>query len=123
MSKAAYSKIAAGLQSVLDYVNGNTAGAVVHTFEAPDLNVSEVREKTKLSQEMFAATFGVSLGTLRGWEQRRRKPAGTARVLLTLIDRDPVSVLETLTGTKGRVPERGQKRQKRVATGGRRAAG
>jgi putative transcriptional regulator len=96
MSKAAFDKIAAGLRAAIDHANGVDNGSVVHTFEAPDLDVSVVRGKTKLSQEMFAHAFGVSLGTLRGWEQRRRKPAGTARVLLTLIDRDPMLVLKTL---------------------------
>jgi len=36
-------------------------------------------------------TFGVSLGTLRNWEQGRRVPDGPARVLLTLTIRDPVT--------------------------------
>lgn len=106
MSKAAFDKIARGLREALAHVNGEKTGAVVHTFEAPELDVSEVREKTKLSQEKFAAVFGMSLGTLRGWEQRRRRPDGPARVLLTLIDRDPVAVLKTLASTEAKRPRR-----------------
>ena len=48
--------------------------------------------------EDFKLTTGtwVSVGTLRNWEQKRVRPDGPARVLLTVIDRDPVSVLKAL---------------------------
>jgi putative transcriptional regulator len=96
MSKEAFKKIARGLREAIAHVKGEGTGAVVHFAENGD--VSAVREKTELSQEDFARTFGVSLGTLRNWEQGRRSPDGPARVLLTLIDRDPVAVLKTLRG-------------------------
>src|SRR3954454_10157829 len=94
MSNDAFKKIARGLREAIAHVKGEGTGAVVHF--ADDRDVSAVREKTALSQEDFARTFGVSLGTLRNWEQGRRAPDGPARVLLTLIDRDPVAVLKTL---------------------------
>jgi hypothetical protein len=53
------------------------------------------RAKTRYSvyscytQENFARALGISLGTLRQWEQKRRRPTGAARVLLALLDRDP----------------------------------
>ena len=90
-----FDEISAGLREAIAHAKGGT-GLVIHEFRAPDLDVSAVREKTALSQEDFARTFGVSLGTLRNWEQGRRAPDGPARVLLTLIDRDPVAVLKTL---------------------------
>ena len=94
MSNDAFKKIARGLREAIAHVKGEETGAVVHF--ADDGDVSAVRGKTDLSQEEFARTFGVSLGTLRNWEQGRRVPDGPARVLLTLIDRDPVTVLKTL---------------------------
>lgn len=61
------------------------------------LDVRAVRAKTGLSQEQFAETFGVSVATLRNWEQGRRTPEGAARVLLTVIDRDARAVMRALT--------------------------
>jgi putative transcriptional regulator len=65
----------------------------------PDtLDVAAVRNKTGLSQAVFARRIGVSVGTLRNWEQGRRKPQGPARILLALLERNPRIVEETLGG-------------------------
>lgn len=69
-------------------------GLQVHEIEAVD--VAAVRRCTKLSQVAFARRIGVSPGTLRNWEQKRRLPEGPARVLLALIARNPRIVEETL---------------------------
>ena len=68
------------------------------------LDVAAIRARTRdgwrcYSQEQFARAMGVSVGTLRQWEQGRRRPSGPARVLLTLIDRVPTLVQDTLTRT------------------------
>ena len=51
-----------------------------------------VRKRLKMSQTAFAHIFGVSVRTVQEWEQRRRKPAGAARALLQVIDREPEAV-------------------------------
>lgn len=51
----------------------------------------------QLSQEAFAKRFGFTGAAVREWEQGRRKPGRTARVLLTLIDREPEAVARALT--------------------------
>lgn len=66
--------------------------------EFADVDVRAVREKTGLSQVRFAALLGVSVATLRNWEQGRRRPTGPARALLRLVDARPREVLETLHG-------------------------
>jgi putative transcriptional regulator len=88
-----FDDIMEGLREAIAHAKGEKK-LIVHEF--PDLDVAAVRSKTKLSQGDFARTFGVAVGTLRGWEQNRRKPVGPARVLLTLIDREPATVLRTL---------------------------
>ena len=40
--------------------------------------------------------FRVSVGTLRGWEQRRRHPQGAALTLLRVMDREPEAVRRAL---------------------------
>jgi putative transcriptional regulator len=61
-----------------------------------DVDVREIRKALKLSQEQFAARFGIQAGTLRDWEQHRRKPEGPARVLLQVIKKEPEAVSRAL---------------------------
>ena len=48
------------------------------------------------TQRSFAQAIGVSVKTLRNWEQRRRRPTGPALVLLALVQRDPLFVAYVL---------------------------
>jgi putative transcriptional regulator len=45
-----------------------------------------------------ARLIGVSTATLRNWEQGRRQPEGPARVLLSMLARDPGIVTRVLSG-------------------------
>jgi putative transcriptional regulator len=56
-------------------------------------NVSQIREKTGLSQIRFAKLLGVSVRTLQDWEQGRRAPSGAARTLLLIADQEPKALL------------------------------
>jgi putative transcriptional regulator len=60
--------------------------------------VYEVRRGFGLTQERFARLMGISVATLRNWEQGRRKPEGSARVLLEVVKRHPEAVLDTVFG-------------------------
>lgn len=51
--------------------------------------VKSIREKTGLSQDRFARRLGISINTLRKWEQGKRMPTGPARVLLNLLEKQP----------------------------------
>jgi len=57
-------------------------------------SVSEIREKTGLSQSRFATLLGVSVRTLQDWEQGRRYPSGAARTLLLIAHKNPVALLD-----------------------------
>ena len=52
-------------------------------------NVKAIRRYLELSQPQFAKWMGISVGTLRNWEQGRRKPGGPARVLLGVVATHP----------------------------------
>ena len=60
------------------------------------VDVRAIRTKLKMSQNTFAARFGILPSTLRDWEQNRRHPDGAARVLLMVIDKEPDAVTRAL---------------------------
>jgi putative transcriptional regulator len=55
-------------------------------------NVKKLRERLGLTQEAFASTYRIPIGTLRDWEQNRKLPDAPARAYLTVIARDPKAV-------------------------------
>jgi len=55
-----------------------------------------VRQKTGLSQSVFAARLNLNVATIRNWEQGRTQPDAAAITLLTLIEREPQVVMRTL---------------------------
>ena len=57
-------------------------------FEIEASGVRAIRERTSLSQPEFANLIGVSVKTLRNWEQDRR-PTGPAAALLQIIAHAP----------------------------------
>ena len=64
------------------------------SIEFQPADVRAVRAKLKASQTDFALMIGVSVATLRNWEQGRRKPEGPARVLLMVADKHPEALLD-----------------------------
>lgn len=60
-----------------------------------DVDVKAIRGKLGMTQEQFTS-FGFSLSAIRHWEAHRRTPEGSARVLLSVIARNPSVVLETI---------------------------
>jgi putative transcriptional regulator len=69
-------------------------------FQVGEPDVRAVREGYRLSQSRFAALMGISAGTLRNWEQGRRKPEGSARILLRIVARHPEAVLDVVSSRK-----------------------
>lgn len=51
--------------------------------------IQAMRKQLQLSQTKFAVILGVSIRTLQGWEQVRRKPTGSARSLLLIAVKHP----------------------------------
>lgn len=94
MSKSADS-VMRGLDEALAWARGeDVPGLVVHIPE--DIDAAAIRKTAGLSQPKFAERIGVSLATLRQWEQGRRVPTGPARVLLAMLAKNPRVVEETL---------------------------
>lgn len=85
-----------GLKDALNFAKGEDSLAVSHKIEVKNIDVKELRERLDLTQGEFANTFGVSLSTLRNWEQGKREPDGPAKVLLNVISHNPKCVFDAL---------------------------
>ena len=85
-------------------------------FVADGPNIKRIRSNYKLSQGQFAAMLGISLGTLRNWEQGRRTPEGPARVLLQVAASHPDAVLDVVRPTPRRRASSASPRRKRTPT-------
>ena len=59
-------------------------------------DVSLLRRFVGLSQVRFAEALGISVHTLRNWEQNRRRPEGPALALLRIAARHPRVIRENL---------------------------
>jgi putative transcriptional regulator len=59
-------------------------------------DVAALRRFVGLSQSQFAQAMGISVHTLRNWEQNRRKPEGPAIGLLRIAARHPRMIRENL---------------------------
>lgn len=90
----AFDSIKTGLEEAIGLASGVRSKAMVHHFEPVD--VKSIRAQVGMSQTEFAASFGISLGTLRHWERGDRQPHGPARVLLALLSKHPKAVLKAL---------------------------
>lgn len=62
------------------------------------MDAAQVRQSLNLTQEKFSALLGVSVKTLRSWEQGQRTPSGPSKALLNLIAADPEHAKRTLRG-------------------------
>lgn len=94
------------LEAVRDDLSGAKAlpERVVHVPEAID--VKAIRGELGMSQSRFAASFGFEEAAVRNWEQGRRTPERTARILLTVIAHDPEAVRAALLRSPPARPRR-----------------
>ena len=92
--------IAAEVIQGLEEIRAWQKGAVKlkrFTAELPKAaDVPQIRKKLGYSQAALASLMGVSVGTLRNWEQRRREPHGPARALLLVAATHPEAIKDTM---------------------------
>lgn len=84
------------MAQALAHAQGKRTGVRVHKVAVKPEEIQKARKRLGLSQDQFAIVFGVSASTLRKWEQGQRSPAGAARTLLKIIDREPQAVARAL---------------------------
>jgi putative transcriptional regulator len=85
------------LNEVLAHVRGETALATRVVDDPSKARIVAVRKKLGLSRRQFAERYHLDPRTVQEWEQGRRTPDQAARVLLTVIEREPEAVERALT--------------------------
>jgi putative transcriptional regulator len=66
-------------------------------FVPAKIDVKAIRTRRGLTHEEFCIRYGLSVASLRDWEQGRFSPDPAARAYLTINDRAPEAVEEALT--------------------------
>ena len=86
------------LDEVLAHLRGKTPLPCRIVDDPAAEHIVALRKRMKLSRKKFADRFGLDARAVQDWEQGRRVPDRAARVLLTVIDRDPEAVVRALDG-------------------------
>jgi putative transcriptional regulator len=94
MKDVAFQELLTSVRQAGEIRRGTRRAVRTTTFRPTD--VQEVRAKLGASQAEFALMIGVSVATLRNWEQGRRTPDGPALALLRVAARNPKAVIQAL---------------------------
>ena len=96
MNDHLFTELMASVEEAGRIARGEAAPARTFVVERQPLNITGTRENYRLSQTRFAALLGISVKTLRNWEQGRRAPVGPARVLLLVAAKHPDAVWDVV---------------------------
>jgi putative transcriptional regulator len=99
VKEAAFRELVASVRQAGRIRRGRLKAGRTTVFRPTD--VQAVRAKLGASQTEFALMIGVSVATLRNWEQGRRTPDGPALALLRVAAKNPKAVAEALHGSRG----------------------
>ncbi|MCC7178234.1 MAG: helix-turn-helix domain-containing protein [Acidobacteria bacterium] len=99
MKNEAFKELLSSVRQAGRIRRGTLRASRTTTFRPAD--VKAVRRLLGTSQTEFALMIGVSVATLRNWEQGRRTPDGPALALLRVAARNPQAVVEALHGRRG----------------------
>ena len=91
-------EVEAALGEVLAHVRGETQLPCRIVDDPAAERIVALRKRLQLSRQGFADRFGLDARAVQDWEQGRRVPDRAARVLLTVIDREPEAVVRALAG-------------------------
>jgi len=94
MKDELFNELVASVREGSAILRGEQTASRVFPIQPPD--IKDIRFGFGLTQEQFAALLGISVSTLRNWEQGRRVPEGPARVLLQVAAKHPEAVLDVV---------------------------
>ena len=64
-------------------------GINIPEVEITAKDIKEIREKINMSQNVFAKVLNVNSSSVKQWEQGKRNPSGSTKVLLELLRMNP----------------------------------
>lgn len=95
MKASDFDKLVTSVRQAGRIHRGELRPSRVTILEAAD--VRKIRDSLGVTQEDFALMIGVSVATLRNWEQGRRVPDGPAQALLRVAAANPKAVAAALS--------------------------
>ena len=95
-STALGKRVAGAAREVAAHLRGEISLPTYQVLVPDEIDVAALRTRLGLSQAAFARAFGLDLAALQAWEQHRRRPDRTARILLAVIAREPAAVIRAL---------------------------
>jgi putative transcriptional regulator len=94
MKDELFNELVASIREGGAILRGERTPSRQFVIDGPD--IKRIRANYELSQGEFAALLGISVATLRNWEQGRRTPEGPARILLQVADKHPDAVWDVV---------------------------
>jgi putative transcriptional regulator len=73
----------------------------VHAVDVGTVDLKAIRKRLLLTQDQMATVLGTSPSGYKKWEQGKRQPSGAARTLVRVMEREPETVLRTLSAANG----------------------
>ncbi len=98
MKEEEFQELAESVRQAKAIMQGKESPSRKFVVEA--LDVKEIRSEFQMSQSQFSGLLGISVKTLRNWEQGRRTPRGPARVLLEVAAKHPDAVWDVVRSDK-----------------------
>lgn len=95
MDNELFHELEGNLKQAAKLVKGEIVPVSTYFVLAP-ADIKAIRNGVQMSQATFARTFQLSLDTIKGWEQGKRKPDQAATNYLRMIKADHESVLKAL---------------------------
>jgi putative transcriptional regulator len=86
------------LEEARAWKRGELALETVNIDPMPPQRIRAIRRKVARSAKEFEQRFGIPAATINNWEQGRRKPDPTARLLLQTIEAAPEIVEKVAAG-------------------------
>ena len=88
MDDKLFKELDANMKEAVKVARGTSTPTSVYVILTP-AEIKAIRARVKMSQAVFARSFQLSLDTVKGWEQGKRKPDAAAANYLRMIRADP----------------------------------
>ena len=95
MDDKLFTELDANLKEAVKVAKGTSTPTAVYVVLTP-AEIKAIRISVEMSQAVFARSFQLSLDTIKGWEQGKRKPDVAATNYLRMIQADPDHVRKAL---------------------------